>query len=151
MKNALFLALFLVLLVPTAVGAAEAEGDEQTTYRMPPGPLAEIVDAPPTPIVGLSLDRKWMVLMDYPSLLSIDELAEPELRLAGLRIRPRTNGPSRDFSLSALTLNLGGQAVTVVGDAQGPRVPVPTTFESERTVTVQPVAAASGPAEPARP
>jgi dipeptidyl aminopeptidase/acylaminoacyl peptidase len=104
MRYALVLSLLLVLLVPTVAVAAEAEGDEQITYRMPPGPLAEIVDAPPTPIVGLSLDRKWMVLMDYPSLLSIDELAEPELRLAGLRIRPRTNGPSRDFSLSALTL-----------------------------------------------
>jgi dipeptidyl aminopeptidase/acylaminoacyl peptidase len=90
--------------MPAAAVAAEAEGDEQITYRMPPGPLAEIVDAPPTPIVGLSLDRKWMLLMDYPSLISIDELAEPELRLAGLRIRPRTNGPSRDFSLSALRL-----------------------------------------------
>jgi dipeptidyl aminopeptidase/acylaminoacyl peptidase len=99
-----FLLVILVLLVPAVVVAAEAEGDEQISYRMPPAPLAAIVDAPPTPRVRLSLDRQWMVLMDYPSLISIDELAEPELRLAGLRIRPRTNGPSRDYSLSALTL-----------------------------------------------
>ncbi len=100
----LLLALLLVLVLPTAVAAAEAEGDEQISYRMPPEPLAAIVDAPPTPLVGLSLDRQWMVLMEYPSLISIDELAEPELRLAGMRIRPRTNGPSRDRSMSALTL-----------------------------------------------
>jgi len=65
-----------------------------------------------------------MVLMDYPSLISIDELAEPELRLAGLRIRPRTNGPSRDFSLSALTLkNLGDLSETsVTGLPDGGRI-----------------------------
>jgi dipeptidyl aminopeptidase/acylaminoacyl peptidase len=120
----LFLSLLFVLLVPAAVFAEEAEGDEQITYRMPPGPLAEIVDAPPTPLVGLSLDRQWMLLMDYPSLISIDELAEPELRLAGLRIRPRTNGPSRDYSLSALTLKrLDDLSETpVVGLPEGGRI-----------------------------
>jgi dipeptidyl aminopeptidase/acylaminoacyl peptidase len=73
-------------------------------YRIPPAPIPEIVDTPPTPSVSLSPDRAWMLLIEQPSLPSIAELAEPELRLAGLRIRPRTNGPSRQRPFSKLTL-----------------------------------------------
>jgi dipeptidyl aminopeptidase/acylaminoacyl peptidase len=65
------------------------------TYRVPPPPLREIVEAPPTPAVRLSPDNEWMLLLTRPNLISIAELSRPELRLAGLRIRPTTNGPSR--------------------------------------------------------
>jgi dipeptidyl aminopeptidase/acylaminoacyl peptidase len=101
------LASLLVLSVLIAFPVSSvpgAEADQQIAYRMPPEPLASIVEAPPTPATSLSPDREWMVLMEYPSLIDIDELAEPELRLAGLRIRPRTNGPSRGRSLTRLTL-----------------------------------------------
>jgi dipeptidyl aminopeptidase/acylaminoacyl peptidase len=96
-------ALLLIVLITLPV-AAQEEGDRQIDYRLPPAPLVDIIDAPPTPATSMSLDRKWMLLMEYPNLISIDELAEEELRLAGLRIRPRTNGPSRDFTMTKLTL-----------------------------------------------
>jgi dipeptidyl aminopeptidase/acylaminoacyl peptidase len=91
----------LLLLVVTPLQAA---GDSQTDYRTPPKPIADIIDAPQTPSVDLSPDGKWMLLEEYPLLIGIGELAEPELRLAGLRIRPRTNGPSRDYPTTSLTL-----------------------------------------------
>ena len=45
-----------------------------------------------------------MLLMARPSLPPISELAETELRLAGLRLKPRTNGPSRGCYVTGLTL-----------------------------------------------
>lgn len=76
----------------------------QDHYQMPPEGLAKLVDAPITPSVSLSPDRTYMLLMHRPSLPTIAALAEPELRLAGLRINPRNNGPSRARSFDKLTL-----------------------------------------------
>jgi len=45
-----------------------------------------------------------MVLLHRHSLPTIEELAEPEERLAGIRINPRNNGPSRTTSYYRLTL-----------------------------------------------
>lgn len=73
-------------------------------YRLPPQVLVDIIDAAPTPAVVLSPDRAWLLLLEQPGLPPIEEVAQPELRLAGLRLNPRTNGPSRDRNLSGLVL-----------------------------------------------
>ena len=70
---------------------------------MPPQVLADMIDAPPTPWVAVSPGGDWLVLLERPGLPPIDEVAMPELRLAGLRINPRTNGPSRATYLEGLT------------------------------------------------
>ena len=64
-------------------------------YQTPPPAIASLIDATPTPGVLLSPDYQWMLLLERPSLPSIEEVAQPELRLAGIRINPRTNGTSR--------------------------------------------------------
>lgn len=71
---------------------------------MPPKAIADLIDAPPTPRVTLGPHRQWMLLMEQPSLPSIAEVAQPELRIAGLRINPRTHGRSRTRPYSGLTL-----------------------------------------------
>ncbi|MGD2086914.1 MAG: prolyl oligopeptidase family serine peptidase [Candidatus Aminicenantes bacterium] len=67
---------------------------EELTYQMPPQEIAELVDAPRTPSVWISPDSKTLIILEFPGLPSIEELAQPELKLAGIRINPRTNGPS---------------------------------------------------------
>ena len=62
---------------------------------MPPKPIADLIDAAPTPGLSVSPDDHWLLLMEQPSLPSIEEVSEEELRLAGLRINPATNGQSR--------------------------------------------------------
>ena len=64
-------------------------------YRMPPKAIADLVDAPVTPLVNVSPDKSKILIMERSSLPSIKELSQPELRLAGLRINPMTNGRSR--------------------------------------------------------
>ncbi len=80
----------LLLLVALAGAGALAA---QERYRTPPQVVVDVLDAPPLPVVGFSQDREWMLLASRASLPSIAELAEPMLRLAGLRINPRTHGP----------------------------------------------------------
>ena len=76
----------------------------QEVYQMPPKAIADIVDAPPTPSLDFSPDHQWLLIMDRSSLPSIGELSQPELRIAGIRINPRTNGSSRARYYSKLTL-----------------------------------------------
>lgn len=77
---------------------------QNMTYQTPPKAIADLVNAAPTPGVSLSPDNQWMLLLSLPSLPSIEEVAQPELRIAGIRINPRTNGSSRSNSYDGLKL-----------------------------------------------
>ncbi len=92
----------LILLVASASLLTAQEPEQK--YMMPPTAIAELVDAPFTPRVSVSYDNEWMLLLHYPGLPSIEEVAQPELRLAGIRINPRNNGPSRGWYYHRLTL-----------------------------------------------
>ena len=67
---------------------------EELTYQLPSPEIVRLVDAPRTPSVWVSPDGKTLMILEYPGFPTIEELAQPELKLAGLRINPRTNGPS---------------------------------------------------------
>lgn len=73
-------------------------------YQTPPAAITALIDAPATPGVSISPDRQWMLLLEQPGYPSISEVAQPELRLAGMRINPRTNGPSRSGFTTGLVL-----------------------------------------------
>jgi dipeptidyl aminopeptidase/acylaminoacyl peptidase len=118
------LALATLVLLATLPIAPAAAQDTATGYQMPPQVLADMIDAPPTPGVALSPDKAWLLLLERPGLPPIAEVAEPELRLAGLRINPRTNGPSREWSLDGLTLQRlrDGKQIPVTGLPEGARI-----------------------------
>jgi dipeptidyl aminopeptidase/acylaminoacyl peptidase len=73
-------------------------------YQLPPAPLQAIVDAPRAPGLSLSPRRDLATMVATPALPSIVEVAQPELKLAGLRINPRTYSPSRFSFGTDLTL-----------------------------------------------
>ena len=77
---------------------------QDSGYKAPPKVIQDLVDVPPTPGVSISPTNDWILLMERPSHPSIEEVAQPELRLAGIRINPRTNGPSRTRSFVGLKL-----------------------------------------------
>ena len=64
-------------------------------YQTPPQAIADLIDAPPTPKVRIDPRQRWLLILDWPNLISMEELTQPELRLAGIRINPSINGPSR--------------------------------------------------------
>jgi hypothetical protein len=82
----------------------KSNSSAKTGYRMPPKAIANLVDAPLTPEVNVSPDQNWILIMEQPPLPPISELAQPELKLAGLRINPRNNSSSRSSYFTKLTL-----------------------------------------------
>ena len=107
----------LPVFVMLAVLAGPAVAQDGLAYQQPPSPIAEILDAKPTPTPSLSPDHTTLALFDRANLPPIAELAEPMLRLAGYRMNPRNNGPanSRISWLTGLSLQpvAGGAARTV--------------------------------------
>ena len=78
-------------------------------YKMPPKVLADIVDAPPTPGAIPSPDGKWLLLYQQPPLLTIADLSQPELKLAGVRFNPETHDQTRSLYATSFTLTpVGG-------------------------------------------
>src|SRR5512133_3468661 len=73
-------------------------------YQRPPEAIASLIDVLPPPVMSLSPDNQWIILAQSASLPSISELAQPELRIAGIRINPVNNGKSRASYYIALTL-----------------------------------------------
>ncbi len=109
---------------PTTPTSANTADSTASLYRTPAPALVALVDAPPTPGVRLDPRREWMLLLDLPSLPPIAELAERELRLGGLRIRPRSHGPSRaGFATGLRLLRLSDLAERkIVGLPDGARI-----------------------------
>jgi dipeptidyl aminopeptidase/acylaminoacyl peptidase len=117
----------LVVAAPALVGAQDAP--RPAGYREPPAAIARILDAEPLPAVTVSPDRRWLVQLRRRGLPPISEVGAPELRLAGLRINPRTNGTTRDVTYAGLAFQAvdGGpvRPVTLAGLAGEPRLGVP--------------------------
>lgn len=79
------------------------------SYQTPPKALADLVTVPPTPGVSVSgkSERRpddYLLILERAANPTIAELSQPELRLAGLRLNPAINGPSRATYLTNLKL-----------------------------------------------
>lgn len=85
-----FLSLITAILFSCFVAGAQENG-----YQRPPKVIEDIALAPTTPRVMFDGNYTQMLQMFRESYLSLSELAEPELRLAGTRINPGTYSESR--------------------------------------------------------
>ncbi|PZS67396.1 S9 family peptidase [Stenotrophomonas maltophilia] len=95
----LVLSMGLLAVAPLAWAAAPqpvaAQAQGVNGYELPSAALQAVVDAPRAPSLYLSPRRDVAAMMQMPSLPSIQVVAQPELKLAGLRINPRTFSDSR--------------------------------------------------------
>ncbi|MEL6445285.1 MAG: prolyl oligopeptidase family serine peptidase [Bacteroidota bacterium] len=101
--------------------------DATVSYQSPAPELARLVDAPRTPSVTLSPDRSVMAFLERPGLPGIEEMAQPEIGLAGIRINPRLNGPgpTRSSSFSDLAFRAvdgEGDPRSISGLPDAPRI-----------------------------
>lgn len=94
------------------------------TYQMPAPELARIVDAPLTPSISIGPDNMTMLLMERRPLPGIAEISQPELKLAGLSINPKTNGGTRVAYVSGLSLQAlpDGKPRTIKGLPKDPLI-----------------------------
>ena len=87
---------FLFLLVSSAKLFA------QDGYKTPPKEIMDLVLVKPTPNVSIDDKAEWMLFTQSNSYPSVEELARPELRIAGLRINPNNFAPSRQTFINDL-------------------------------------------------
>src|SRR6201984_2159616 len=64
----------------------------ETNYQKPPKEVLDVLNAPLTPTISVSPHRDYAILMQPVRYPPIAEVAQPMLRLAGIRIDSNTNG-----------------------------------------------------------
>lgn len=107
-----FLLLIVLILSWTTAGLKAQDG-----YQTPPKDIADLLLAKPTPGVIVSDDGAWMLLTESASYPSVEELARPELKIAGLRINPNNYAPSRQNFINNLYLKniQSGKEFKIIG------------------------------------
>ncbi len=89
--------LFVVLLFAVNSFAQE-------TYQKPPKEILDVLNATVIPSTSVSPSKDKIALLEPLRYPPISELAQPMLRLAGLRINPNNNGQHRQPYFTKLTL-----------------------------------------------
>jgi len=96
-----FLLSFLFIL--TALILVNAQDD--AGYKMPPKDIADMLLAKPTPGVTVDDKGEWMAFTETSLYPSVEELARPELKIAGLRNKPAKYAPTRKNLTKKITLH----------------------------------------------
>lgn len=94
----------LLLLLAAACITGTFTARSQTGYQLPPKDIADLLLAKPTPAVSLDRKGEWLLLSQRNSYPSVEELAQPELRIAGLRLNPDNYALSRQNFINGFTL-----------------------------------------------
>jgi dipeptidyl aminopeptidase/acylaminoacyl peptidase len=89
---------FQLLLVSSATLVA------QDGYKTPPKEIMDLILVKPTPNVSTDDKAEWLLFSQGDSYPSVEELAQPELRIAGLRINPNNFAPSRQNFINDIWL-----------------------------------------------
>lgn len=87
-----------------AVGSLAVAAFGQGSYKQPPKEVLDVLNAPAPPATSIAPSRDRIALLDVVRYPPVSELAEPMLRLAGLRINPRTNAQHRQNYFSGVSL-----------------------------------------------
>jgi dipeptidyl aminopeptidase/acylaminoacyl peptidase len=96
----------LLLVIPISAELA---------YQKPSKEIVDILNTPAPPALGVNPARTYATLSQSERYPSIAEVSQPMLRLAGMRINPRTNG---------LHLAPSSFSITLVRLADGVKIPV---------------------------
>ncbi|MEP6921767.1 MAG: prolyl oligopeptidase family serine peptidase [bacterium] len=92
------LAIVVLLITMAAIAAAQAG------YKKAPPDIASVLSAPVSSTAYLNPNRDSLLLGAGPRYPLLADLAQPMLRLAGLRINPNTNGLHRVGYFNTLAL-----------------------------------------------
>lgn len=94
-----FATIIFTILISNFVNA-QTDG----SYQLPPKDIADMLLAKPTPNVSIDDKAQWMLFTESNSYPSVEELAKPELRIAGMRINPDNYAPSRQNFINDIYL-----------------------------------------------
>ena len=86
---------------------------QNNTYKQPPADVTSIVLAKPTPAVSINPVRDAIMLTDYNPNPGIATLAQPFLKLAGIRINPELNSRQRITEFTGVSIERFLESKTV--------------------------------------
>jgi len=92
----LLLSIFALIFLFTQISSAQ--------YQKPPKEIEDVLTAPAIPFTSISPAKDKIALFEPIRYPPISELAQPMLRLAGIRINPNTNAQHRQTYSVKLTL-----------------------------------------------
>ena len=99
MKKLSLMGAALMVLAFAVVQVAAQQG-----YQKPPQEIMDVLNAPSLPATSLSPTKDTIALLEPLRYPPIAELAQPMLRLAGLRINPNANSQHRQLYFVKVTL-----------------------------------------------
>src|SRR5262249_44725130 len=91
-------------LIFSSFASSQVEPAALSGYHQAPQPIHDILSAAPTPLVLVSPTSDRLLVADRLQYPPIADLAQPMLRLAGLRINPITNGRHHPARIVGLNL-----------------------------------------------
>lgn len=101
---------------------------ENITFQKPTSEILALADFIRPPQIKISSDNKWMLFTYRSTYKSLAELGQEEMKLAGLRINPRTNMESSTMFFEKIGLKRIGQQ-TEYTDFEGmPKTPSLSNF-----------------------
>lgn len=83
--------LKVALLLALVSIKSEVFAQEEIKYQLPPQSIIDLVDAPQISVQQFSKDGQWMLILTPPNFQSVEQIAQPVLGLATIRINPITN------------------------------------------------------------
>ena len=111
-------------LISGGLATCVAHAADASRYQVPSQAIIDMIDAPQVPQTLLSPNRDWLMLLERPALPPVAELAQPEIRIAGMRINPRNNNQSRTGQATGIKLVKVADRLekAIVGLPQGARI-----------------------------
>ncbi len=95
-----------------------------TEYKKPPKEILELADVEKAPAVLMDDNKEIMLLLYRNTYKTIKELSQPELRLGGLRINPKTNIGSRKRYYNNIKIQKtnDSKVIEIIGLPQNPQL-----------------------------
>jgi dipeptidyl aminopeptidase/acylaminoacyl peptidase len=114
------------LAIAVLAAALAVPAVAQAPYKLPPKEVVDLLDAPPPPQVVVSPTGDAVLLVEPEAYPPIALLAEPVLRLAGVRINPATGCRQRTLRFTGLeVLPVDGGPARRVALPEGARLGMP--------------------------
>lgn len=91
--KAQLLGLFLIGGLTYTVSA-----QENLKYQLPPQSIVDLVDAPSNPVIQFNKTGSIMLILQSPGFTSIEDISQPVIGVAGLKVTPNNNSTAAEVS-----------------------------------------------------
>jgi len=111
-KSTILVTLSVLLFTHTALRAQDID-----SYQLPPKAISDLLLAKPIPLVRIDSKAEYLLLLGRNSYPTVEELGQPEMKIAGLRLNPLNFSPSRQSPISSITLQTirNGAKIEIAG------------------------------------